>query len=127
MFLMFPSKQLLSASSLFSTDKAVEPTSVMGATKRLAELVVQSRAAEISYMRFACVRFGNVFGSRGSVVPIFLKQIQQGKPITLTDPRMTRYFMTPEQAADLALLACTLARRGEIYVLKTGEPVNIRD
>lgn len=112
---------------LISTDKAVEPASIMGATKRLAELLVQSRAAQSSMTRFACVRFGNVFGSRGSVVPIFLKQIQQDKPITLTDSRMTRYFMTAEQAADLALLACTLAERGEIYVLKTGEPINIRD
>jgi FlaA1/EpsC-like NDP-sugar epimerase len=84
-----------------STDKAVEPASVMGATKRIAELLVQSRAAAYWKIRFACVRFGNVLGSRGSVVPIFQKQVEERKPITITDVRMTRYFITPEQATRL--------------------------
>jgi len=99
-----------------STDKAVEPASVMGATKRIAELLVQCRGAMYPKTRFACVRLGNVLGSRGSVVPIFQKQIEKRKPITITDIRMSRYFITPEQATGLALLACALGQHGEIYV-----------
>lgn len=112
---------------LISTDKAVNPVNVMGATKRIAELLIQSRSADHPVTRFACVRFGNVLGSRGSVVPIFVKQIRAGKPITLTDVRMTRHFITPDQAADLVLLASTLGHRGEIFVLKTGDPMDIRE
>ncbi len=110
-----------------STDKAVEPASIMGATKRIAEVLVQSRAEEHPRIRFACVRFGNVLGSRGSVVPIFQKQIKKQQPLTITDPRMTRYFITQEQATNLALLACALGQHGEIYVLDSGEPIRIVD
>lgn len=110
-----------------STDKAVEPASVMGATKRICELLIQLRAVAYPKLRFACARFGNVLGSRGSVVPIFQKQIEKGERITITDVRMTRYFITQEQATDLALLACALGQHGEIYVLESGEPIRIVD
>lgn len=110
-----------------STDKAVEPASIMGATKRIAELLVQSRAEAHPKIRFACVRFGNVLGSRGSVVPIFQKQIEKQQPLTITDRRMTRYFITQEQATDLALLACTLCEHGDIYVFDSGQPIKIVD
>ncbi len=110
-----------------STDKAVEPASVMGATKRICELLIQSRAAAYPRLRFACVRFGNVLGSRGSVVPIFQKQIEKQQPLTITDRRMTRYFITQEQATDLALLACALGEQGTIYVLDSGPPIEIVD
>ena len=110
-----------------SSDKAVEPASVMGATKRIGELLIQSRGATSPLTRCSSVRFGNVLGSRGSVVPIFQKQIEKQQPLTITDRRMTRYFITPEQATDLALLACALGERGEIYVLDSGEPIRIVD
>src|SRR5581483_1612105 len=112
---------------LISTDKAVKPASIMGATKRIAELVIQARAAEHPETKFACVRFGNILGSRGSVVPLFLRQIQERRPVTITDPRMERYFMSGAQAADFALLACTLGKSGEIYVFETDKSIRIVD
>ena len=112
---------------MISTDKAVRPSSVMGATKRLAEVLVQSRAAGDPGLstRLACVRFGNVVGSRGSVVPIFLRQIAEGGPITITDEQMTRYFMTIPEAVQLVLQAATLGSRGNVYMLDMGDPIKI--
>jgi FlaA1/EpsC-like NDP-sugar epimerase len=115
---------------LISTDKAVHPSSVMGATKRLAEMVVQARAAATRGIdghdpRCACVRFGNVVGSRGSVVPIFLRQIAEGGPLTVTDENMTRYFMTIPESVQLVLQASTLGRDGDVYMLDMGDPVKI--
>lgn len=110
---------------MISTDKAVHPSSVMGATKRVAELVVQGLSATNKVTRCACVRFGNVLGSRGSVVPIFLRQIAKGGPITITDENMTRYFMTIPDAVKLVLEASTLGSRGDIYMLDMGDPVKI--
>ena len=127
------SKLNVSHMILISTDKAVRPTNIMGASKRLAEIIIQSYAEKEKFIKtndsftiFAMVRFGNVIGSSGSVLPLFQKQIASGGPITLTDPNIIRYFMTITEAANLVLEASYLAKGGELFLLDMGKPIKIK-
>ena len=111
---------------LVSTDKAVNPTNIMGATKRIAEILIQSKSKN-SKVNFITVRFGNVIGSSGSVIPTFQSQIRNGGPLTITDPKMQRYFMSISEAAQLILQSGSMGKGGEIFILDMGKPVNIKD
>lgn len=111
---------------MISTDKAVNPTNVMGATKRMCEMIVRSFSMlETNKTVFSATRFGNVLGSAGSVIPLFKRQIEKGGPITLTDKRIIRYFMTIPEASQLVLLSGAIAKNGELFVLDMGKPIKI--
>ena len=112
---------------LVSTDKAVRPTSIMGLSKRIAEIVVQYFSEKNQNTTYSMVRFGNVLGSSGSVVPLFKKQISKGGPLTLTDPEVIRYFMTINEAVQLMIESLTLAKGGDVFLLDMGQPLKILD
>ncbi len=122
---MLADKYKVSKMILVSTDKAVRPTNAMGASKRFAEMVIQYFASKSKYTTYAAVRFGNVLGSNGSVIPLFQKQIRMGGPVTITDKEMIRYFMTIPEAVSLILQCSLYAKEGEIFILDMGEPVKI--
>ena len=111
---------------MVSTDKAVNPTNVMGATKRMCEMIVQS-ASTHGKVKYSATRFGNVLGSAGSVIPLFKRQIANGGPVTVTDKRIIRYFMTIPEASQLVLQSGAMANNGELFVLDMGQPVKIMD
>jgi len=112
---------------MISTDKAVRPSNIMGASKRMSEMIIQSLNSSTNKTKFCMVRFGNVINSSGSVIPLFLDQIAKGGPITLTDKEVTRYFMTIPEASNLVLQAAQMSEGGEVFILDMGEQVKIYD